>query len=213
MVKYRGKRKEFRIYVEGGGSSSDTRAAFRRGWSAFLQDLVDEARKRSIKWQVIACGGRGDAFNNFCKALRTHPDAFNVLLIDSEGSVGESDTSPWDYLQQHDRWKRPSDTTDDQCFLMVQSMEAWIIADREALADYYGQGFNPGSLPGGNVEHVEPQRLVDALNQAVRETSKRTYRKMPHGPDLLARVQIAAVRTAASHCERLLSMLLRKMGE
>ncbi len=39
---------------------------------------------------------------------------------------------------------------------MVQAMEAWFLADREALANFYDGGFLANSLPGSptNVEAV-----------------------------------------------------------
>jgi hypothetical protein len=57
------------------------------------------------------------------------------LLVDSEGPVGKGST-PAVYLSARDGW----DFTvlrDNHVFLMVQAMEAWFLADRRALADYY----------------------------------------------------------------------------
>jgi hypothetical protein len=119
VVKKTSSRKEMRIYVEGAGKSSDAKAQFRRGWGIFLKQLVDAAREHRIRWSVIACGGREEAFKDFRTALRSHPYAFNVLLVDSEGTVG--DNTVWEYLEQHDGWSRPKNVLDDQCFLMVQA--------------------------------------------------------------------------------------------
>ena len=71
------------MYVEGGGEDSRTKAAVRDGFQRFLQDIIRAARTQKIRWQIVACGPRQAAFENFLIALYTHPDAFNVLLVDS----------------------------------------------------------------------------------------------------------------------------------
>jgi hypothetical protein len=79
--------REIRIYAEGGGHDKPTRRKFRSGLSRFLEPLCRLARERRISWNVISCGPRSSAFDNFRTALRTHPEAFNVLLVDSEAPV------------------------------------------------------------------------------------------------------------------------------
>jgi hypothetical protein len=75
------------IYAEGGGDGKDTKAIFRNGLSKFLAELEEMARQKRIRWQIIVCGGRNATFDAFQTALRTHPDAFNILLVDSEDKV------------------------------------------------------------------------------------------------------------------------------
>jgi hypothetical protein len=70
---------EIRLYVEGGGEGNQTKAAVREGFQRFLQDVVRAARIQKVRWQIVACGPRQAAFENFMLALDTHPDAFNVL--------------------------------------------------------------------------------------------------------------------------------------
>jgi len=83
---------EVRIYAEGGGDGKDTKATIRRGFGEFLSDLRGLARERRIRWKIIACGPRDTAFDAFRTALRTHADAFNILLVDGEGPVNRT---PW----------------------------------------------------------------------------------------------------------------------
>lgn len=201
---------EIRIYVEGGGNSKDTRARMREGFSGFLRDLVDKARQKRIRWQIIACGARNDAFADFVTALETHPDAFNVLLVDAEGPVL---TTPWQHLRERDHWNPPQNVNDDQCHLMVQTMEAWIIADPDALRQFYGQGFNATMLPHNpNVEQVDRHTLAATLRNATRTTGKGEYHKIRHGSRLLTLVNVATVRSAATYCDRLFTTLIGKMG-
>jgi hypothetical protein len=92
------------MYVEGGGEGNQTKAAVREGFQRFLQDIVRAARSQKVRWQIVACGPRRAAFENFLLALDTHPDAFNVLLVDSEGPVNHG---PKEHLKSRDGWNLP----------------------------------------------------------------------------------------------------------
>ncbi len=202
---------EVRIYVEGGGNHADGKARLREGFSGFLRELVVLARQRRIRWSIIACGSRNDAFDDFQRAIQTHPNAFNVLLVDSEAPV---QTAPWQHLLARDRWQCPGGIEDDQCHLMVQTMEAWLVADRAALARFYGQGFNPNLLPRNQqVEQIDKETLSNALARATRQTPAGAYHKIRHGARLIGQLDPATVRAAAPSCERLFATLNRKLIE
>ena len=198
---------EVRIYVEGGGDK-ETKAWVRQGFSSFLKDFVDIARSRKIKWQIIACGPRNNAYRDFMKALKTHPDVFNMLVVDSEGPVKGK---PWAHLQRRDGWTSHG-VDDAQCHLMVQMMEAWFIADINALEGFYGQGFNANAIPKNtNVEKISKHRIESALKAATQRTTKGEYHKTHHGPKLLEQLDVSKVRKAAPHCDRLFTILEEKM--
>lgn len=200
---------EIRIYVEGGGDGSDSKAAVRRGFGQFLDPVRQLARNRRCRWQIVACGGRNAAFDAFKTALREHRDAFNILLVDAEGPVS---SPPWAHVCARDGWDRPN-AEEDQCHLMVQAVEAWLIADPEALSEFYGQGFHAQSLPARHdVESVERRDLVAALERATRSTSKGAYHKIEHCPKILARLGQSAVRSRAPHCARLFQTIERLVG-
>lgn len=71
--------KEVRIYVEGGGDGRNQKALIRQGFSKFLKTLVELARSEKIKWEIIICGSRNNAFRDFKNALQEHPEALNLL--------------------------------------------------------------------------------------------------------------------------------------
>lgn len=79
--------KEVRIYIEGGGDGKNTKALIRQGFSQFFKPLVELERSKKIKWNIIICGSRNNAFEDFKTALKDHQEAFNVLLVDAEGFV------------------------------------------------------------------------------------------------------------------------------
>lgn len=193
--------KEIRIYVEGGGSHRSTTVPFREGFDAFLRELKAGAQAKRLGWRLIPCGGRDNTLDDFGVAVRANPDALNILLIDAEESASDG-------LWRRLRARLPAGTGDDRCHLMVQAMEAWLIADIPALEREYGAGFNARALPRNpNVEAIEKDRLEPALKQATRGTRRGEYRKVPDGPNLLKVVDAVRVRTAAAHCDRLFGTL------
>jgi len=201
---------EVRIYIEGGGDQRSGKAAVREGFSKFLSPLRAMARERHVHWNVIACGSRNDAFHAFGIALRQHTDAFNVLLVDSEGPVVQS---AWVHLQSRDHWAVPA-VSDKHCHLMVQAMEAWIIADLEALMGFYGDGFIANAIPRQeDVEMISKPDLGVALRLATQNTQKGEYHKIRHGPKILALLDVSRVRNRARHCERIFTILKNKLEE
>jgi hypothetical protein len=190
---------EVRVYAEGGGKGKETRPWLRTGLAAFLEHALG-----TDKVKVIACGGRTEARNHFLDAAHQHPTALNLLLVDSERPVTAPST------KQHlaaEGWRLPK-VADDQLHLMVQTMEAWLVADVEALRDFYGQGFNENALPKArSVEDIAKADLEPALKNATRHTQKGLYHKLHHGAVLLGAIRPATVRAKAPHCDRFLRTL------
>lgn len=197
--------KEIRIYVEGGGSGKISRTLLREGLSTFLGQVLQQVRARCIRWSIIACGPRQDAFESFTTALDAYPDAFSVLLVDAEGPVG---TSPSAHLRARDNWQAPG-VDETQYHLMVQAMEAWFLADAAALGRFYGDGFRANAIPKTpNVEIIDNSEIIRVLAAATRDTQKGAYHKTKHGFKILGELDPAKVRAAAPHCERLFAVLL-----
>lgn len=184
---------KIRVYVEGGGDHNDTKVALRKGFHQFLRPVIDEAQQRNVGFQIIMGGSRHKTLDAFTTAVNQHRDSFCVLLVDSEGPIVRG---PLDRLPQY--------LTESCCHLMVQAMEAWFLADRDALKDYYGSGFLPGRLPDpAHIEEVPKDDLVPILEHATSQTQKGKYHKTRHAPDLLARIDPLKERQACRYCERL----------
>jgi Domain of unknown function (DUF4276) len=203
--------KEIRIYIEGGGDGKNTKALIRQGFSQLLKPLVELAKSQKIKWNIIICGSRNNAFRDFKNALKSHPEAFNVLLVDAEAPV--TIDSPWAHLKLRDNWDKPAGVDDSHCHLMVQAMEAWFLADIETLKKFYGQGFKESAIPkNSNVETIDKDRLEPSLKTATRSTTKGEYQKIKHASKLLELLDVAKVRQASPYCERLHTTITAKMG-
>ncbi|MGH9400534.1 MAG: DUF4276 family protein [Terriglobia bacterium] len=199
---------EIRIYVEGGGGSADTKQFLRQGFGTFLKELSSKARARRVRWKIVLCGPRGDALQAFRIAMKQHTGAYNVLLLDSESAV---EHTPWRHLQDREEWngEHPSD---DHCQFMAQAMEAWFIADVEAISQFYGQGFRANLLPKQqDVEQIDKDNLEHSLKNATHDTTKGIYHKGKHAWQLLQRINPTTVRAAARHCERLFATLTERI--
>ena len=107
-----------RTYVEGASKAKSLKIRCRKAFS----DLFREAGFENRMPKVLPCGGRNEAFENFCIAIRSPEEFVPLLLVDSEGPMSGSD--PWAHLRNGDGWERPEPATEDQCHLMVQVMES-----------------------------------------------------------------------------------------
>ena len=195
-----------KIYVEGGGDASALKRECRRGFTEFFRRAGLAGRMP----RVVACGSRGDAFDDFRTAVRNSPgDQFIMLLVDSEEGVAASD-EPWQHVSKRDGWTRPARAAEDSLCLMVQCMEAWFVADRDCLTAYYGQGFDLQRLPGRpEVERIPKADLYEALDSATRNCTKGRYGRSK-GRDsfsILATVDPSKVAVASPHARRLLQTL------
>ena len=203
--------KEVRIYIEGGGDGKNTKQLLRGGFSIFFNELVQAARSKQIKWNIILCGSRNNAFRDFKNALAAHPNAFIILLVDSEAPVKQP---PWEHLKSRDNWDSPG-VDDTHCYLMVQAMEAWFMADIDTLKNFYGQGFKDNAIPKNrNVEMIEKDLLEPSLKAATRDTkSKGEYQKIQHASKLLEMLDVGKVRKASSECDRIFTTLTELMEQ
>lgn len=196
--------KGIRIYCEGGGDGRATKEMLTRGFRDFFKDLVAIARERKIHFDIFACGSRRDAYEKFRTALITYKDSFSVLLVDAEAPVTQT---PWLHLKQRDNWDALG-CKDDQCHLMVQTMEAWFFADHEALTKFYGKDFHAKPfLKISDIEIIDKNKLEPTLKKATQKTTKGEYHKIRHGAELLKFIAPTKVRQASKHCDRMFTTI------
>lgn len=194
-----------KLYVEGGGGKRALKRACRRGFRIF----VERAGLKGSMPEIVACGSRRSAYDNFVTKHR-HKASKNenaLLLVDAEDPVTKPD--PWQHLKDRDGWNRPEDAKDDQCHLMVQAMESWFLADRTALEEYYGQGFQANALPRNpEIEEVPKKVAQDGIRRATRNTTKGPYDKGSHSFEILAKIDPTKVTDASPHARQFINVLV-----
>jgi Domain of unknown function (DUF4276) len=194
------------IYIEGGGDGQLLDTLFRQGWTQFFQSagLAGKMPK------VVRGKGRRQAFELFAKAVASQREnELPLLLVDSEEAVAQGHTV-WQHLKARpgDGWARPRSATNDQAFLMVQVMETWFVADRDALRTFFGNCFNGSKIPAWpNLESVPKQRIYDALHRATAKCREKPYAKGKVSFELLRTILPAKVENASPHAKALLDRL------
>ena len=198
------------IFMEGGGQRKEDQAILRNGMEVFLRELKKTARAKSWRWNLSCSGSRDIAFKRFEDARKRGGHTLVVLLVDSEGPVK---ASPREHLFAIDGWNM-RDSNEDAIHLMAQTMETWLLADSESLANYYGQKFARNALrKSDDLERVPKADVEQALKRATRKTQKGAYHKnkIKHAGDLLELIDPKKTRKKCRHCERLFSVLNRAM--
>lgn len=200
------KRAPVKLLVEGGGNHNDAlKSECRKGFAKLLERAGFKGRMP----RIIACGGRRAAYNDFCAELASGAGAV-FLLVDAEAPVLRA--SPWQHVgeREGDKWAMPPDATDAHLHLMVQCMETWFLADRSALAKYFGNGFNQNALPLAttNVESVKMHDVFDHLKRATKDTkTKGAYDKGSHSFNVLEQLDPSLVRKASPWADRFFTTL------
>ena len=208
-----------KIFVEGGGDSSQLKANCRKGFASFLA----KAGLKGNMPRIVACGSRKHAYDDFCTALNNGEEA--MLLVDSEESVnaglqGTADYEtwkPWEHLAQRegDKWSKPKNAANNQCHLMVQCMESWFLADRGTLKSFFGQGFQETHLPAtaNPIEGIGKQQVYDALAKATADCkTKAQYGKGEHSFKILEQIDPNKVEEASPWAKRCMMVIKEEMG-
>jgi hypothetical protein len=195
------------IYVEGGGDNKDQRAQLRIGLDQLLNSQKKAAGDKRLSLKLVPSGSRKESHEAFIDAIRRpNTETLCVLLVDSEDPIApeakEADVSAIarkQHLQNRDGWDLKN-VEPNRVHLMVQCMEAWILADPEALEKYYGKGFRKKSLPTRqNLEDEPKADVYDKIAKATKQTSKGEYSKISHASALLARIDPKKI---AARCPR-----------
>jgi hypothetical protein len=166
------KEKKVLVFIEGeggGGTTSKKKhldGEFRKSWKSFLQPLADQAKSKGVvRFQCIPCRGGTSTAERFANPLPKDQGALRILLVDSEGPVKDV-SKPWNAI----KLRRPSWADDKSCYLMVQCLETWLLADVERLRLYYNCSkpcFRDTKLKAWpNLETIARKILQSALEAA-----------------------------------------------
>jgi hypothetical protein len=178
-----------------------------------FKELDDLALSRGLRLQFRLYGSRRTTYERFRRALQEEQESYAALLVDSEAPV-EHPGECWRHLRARpgDRWARPAGAEETRCQLMVQAVEAWLLADPDTLRAFYGAQFHLNSLPATqNVEEIPKNSHIPSLEAATKDTQKGRYHKVKHLALLLARLDMARVRARSPHCDRIFATLGSKL--
>ena len=206
--------KEIRIYIEGDTKQKGkfNTISLREGFNHFFTELIEKAKAKNIILRLIMCGSKYETFKDFLNAAKSYQDSFVMFLLDSDAPLEEAET-PKTFLQKQNPLWHLYEAEENQCHLMIQVMESWFFADKEKLAEFYGQGFNLNSLAKNvNVEKITKADVESGLANATRNTQKGEYHKTRHGAKILELIDTQKVRDSAPHCEKLFTTVLEKIN-
>ena len=176
-----------RLYLEGG-------THLRVHMNRFIRRATGLSR---LDLKVIPCGPRSEAIKRCAK------DSESLLLIDTEGEASDQQITLIASQIGHA----------NHAFFMVQLMEAWFLADQQALALYYGQGFNDGRLPANlMIEDIPKQDVENGLHDATRGCRKGAYNKKTHAPGLLDKLNPSDVYASCPNFQRLIDFLKQRVS-
>ncbi|HEY3295456.1 MAG TPA: DUF4276 family protein [bacterium] len=195
-------KKQIWINIEGGGQNRSQQIEFREGLEVFFREF-----KEKVSFRIIPGGSKDNTVSDFKATLASSETAFVVLVVDSDQDV-PAKVNYRQFLQtSNPSWNLP-ELPDEHYHMMVQVMEAWFLADREALRTHYGQRFRENALPShSKVEQVPKNDIYHGMEAATRETTKGVYQKRKHSAGILKLLDRNRVCAAAPHCKRLFDVL------
>ena len=193
-----------KLYIEGGGEQNRLKRECRRAFASFFESTGFRGRMP----RLVACGSRNEAFRDFCSSQKSADRSNKIafLLVDSEDAVlGDLQNRPWEHLRNRDQWVQPETATNEQVHLMIQCMESWFLADKEALRRFFGQGFNSNALPNNsNIERIVKSDVLRSLENATRNSQKGSYGKGAHSFKILEEIDATKVVNASPSAKRMI---------
>jgi hypothetical protein len=161
------------IYIEGGSKGADSKYQKLRCQEAFHK-LLDAMGFKGRKPRLVACGGRQAVYDRFVIEHSSRAASYVAMWIDSEEPMSNIELT-WTHLENVStvpKWRAPCGAADDQILFMTTCMESWIVADRDALREHFGNELQESALPANlDLENRARHEVQDKLYHATRNCS------------------------------------------
>lgn len=199
---------EVHIYFEGAKSRhvQGRDGNLKEGFRKFFDNLLGDSH---FVTKLIPCTDTWTTVKLFCAGVKRdsikNHGVFQILLIDSD-VLGDND--PFKSVKSHDNWALSKKFKNDHIHFMKECMEAWFLADKQALTRYYGDKFNMKALPSTiDIELISKSEIMSGLYTATQKTSKGEYHKTKHAPGILKMLSPKSLTDKAAQCKRLFKTL------
>jgi len=181
-----------KILLEGGGDAKDLKTRCREGFSKLLKKIGFSGAHVP---RLVACGGRGAAYDRFKTAHENkNTGDYVAMLIDSEEPLDDVDAT-WQHLRIRDGWNKPIGAEGEQVLFMTTCMETWILCDRTTLRAHFGAKLQESALPAFvDLEERTRGTVQESLVRATRNCSN-AYAKGKRSFELLSKLDPAVLDT------------------
>lgn len=156
--------------------------------------------------RIILGNGRGTTVDNCCcQTLQKGETRF--LLVDADSSVsGTREEYAASFAKKFNEQNpdRLFDFHDQNVFLMVQEVEAWLLSQPEVLDEFYGTDAFSKKMRGKKVQDINDPS--DILSQWARNLNK-NYHKVKHCCKLLPMLNTKKLSTDFDDFNKLLEVL------
>jgi hypothetical protein len=195
------------IYLEGGGDSKELHSRCREGFRKLLERCAFQERMP----RLIACGGRGNVFDDFTSAHNGRIADFIAMWIDSEDLPSDLEGT-WAHLQTRDQWAQPGGAVNEQVLFMTTCMETWLVSDRATLREHFGGKLQDSGLPPlYALESRDRQDVQNKLAHATRDCSN-AYTKGKRSFEVLGKLTPATLKQHLPSFVRICRILNEKLG-
>jgi len=176
------------LYLEGGGDSKDLHTRCRAGFRRLLERCGFQGRRP----RLVACGGRDATFDDFTSAHSGRMADFIAMWLDSEDVLSDLEKT-WAHLKARDGWAQPGGASDEQVLFMTTCMETWLVTDRPALKEHYGNTLQDSALPPlSDLEKRPRHDIQESLTHAPRDCSN-AYAKGKRSFEILGKLTPATL--------------------
>ncbi|PZS06477.1 MAG: hypothetical protein DLM69_00015 [Candidatus Chloroheliales bacterium] len=212
-----------KIYVEG-APTAYAKALCRKAFLGFFGKALADCLISDLEQllEIVPCGARAiDVFGlAITNPLPRDKQMAHILLLDSEvdyepkGFAPESDKVKEFLIQREGANNRKviAKVSNEQLFLMVHCMEAWFLADKDALEEFYDKRYFKRNkwADKPEIELKTKKEVFRLLAQATKDSPKGQYSeraKVEHGFLLIESIDPNKVAACSLHCNRLLARL------